>query len=696
MAYTQYRIPPREAADTDILGWLKEGVQDSAAYLAQQRPAEDLKIAFDIISGKDSDRVPAGQSDVRSNRMKRQAREIVGTLADLNPLWQYGTDNSEYTPQGIVLNKCAMAWWHNTHAARGIRSALQYAVVAGTGWILPTYKRDYWTVGRGDIVLDTGGPMSVLPIQIPENGDYQRAYSVTIRHEMPIAMAHATYPLLQNLIVPDRDAPSMLSDFGKRMDKFLSPVLNIFGQGAKRQQALTKFPTVDIYHTYTLDMSINETGRTISMGTPGTTWEYEVPTYGSDVYVGNDGSGNAMYRKATFEDAMIYPLRRLTVWTNTCKVSDDTSPWWHGKVPAIKLTTDDWPWEILGFSLLRDGEKLDRARNDLMRDVQDNSRVRMRPPLKYDPKAVSKSDMEKLNTRVPNVKLGVDQTMGGNVEPLIPWEYYQIPQEVPAMIELYANEEDYLLGIKDMTAFAKARAMPAGDYQQIEEFAGPLVKDISGGMECSIAELGQMLKPMFFQFYNLPRRMQILGENGIVKEDFDYKPGMMVPSHMPGEPTNTESRYKQYQRARMFANNFYFQVTPGTLHQITQMSQKLLFLQLQRAGFPLDPWTMAEVMQIPNFGPAPKGATTVMERVVAWERMKMEQAAEAQKMMAQIQEAGVEANAAAETSGKVRGAMGSMGIGTPPKRNPGRQPTGQVPPHIVQKDGGSRSTIAES
>jgi hypothetical protein len=154
---------------------------------------------------------------------------------------------------------------------------------------------------------------------------------------------------------------------------------------------------------------------------------------------------------------------------------------------------------------------------------------------------------------------------------------------------------------------------------------------------------------------------------------------------MPGEDKNTSSRFNKFQRARQHADNFFFQVTPGTLHEITQMSQKLLYLQLQRAGFPMDPWTLAEVMQIPNFGPAPQGTNTVMERWVAWQRMRMEEQAEMQSQLA---------NAA--QGAQVAGAANAMHAAAGAARPVGRPPTAQVAPHLEQKDGGTRTTISES
>ena len=60
------------------------------------------------------------------------------------------------------------------------------------------------------------------------------------------------------------------------------------------------WPAADLYEIYIYDLSINMTGHEIRMGTPGTSWEYTVPAYGSQIPTGTNGfEGLPLYRKAT-------------------------------------------------------------------------------------------------------------------------------------------------------------------------------------------------------------------------------------------------------------------------------------------------------------------------------------------------------------------------------------------------------------
>lgn len=128
------------------------------------------------------------------------------------------------------------------------------------------------------------------------------------------------------------------------------------------------------------------------------------------------------------------------------------------------------------------------------------------------------------------------------------------------------------------------------------------------------------------------------------------------------------------------------------------MSHKLTILQLWRSGFPVDPWTVAEELELRDFGPPPKGTTTTFERWTAWSRLKTEQAMEAAKVMAQFQAemglsgggGGVPGDAGSGSGVPAGGGSGQAGQG-----GPGRPPSAQKPPEISAK-GDGRPVISES
>lgn len=670
--------------DDRVSSWLREAVQEGESFLKSQRAWQDIDRAYDIICGPgDEERIPRGMSRVYVNRLKRIMREIVATESNLRPMWGFKTDNRKYDDQSVVLNKLTDGWWHNTFADRSIRKALQYAVGLGTGYASPIWEQDFWCMGRGDVKLHIYGPKDVLPIQLPADMDIQRAYCVIIRTEVPLAMAHAMHPLYADLIKPDRSRPGWFRRGMKKVQRFMSPVLNLSDSQKDRE---VNSPVVDVYNAYILDLSINNSGKPVPMGDPGTYWEYQVPTLGGEVATGTyDPSGRPLYRKASAEDSMLFPLRRLLTCVGTnamVRVKDGSSPWWHAKVPLVKFTTDDWPWEYLGFSAVRDGKSIQDAHANLLRTVNDSANCRLRPPMQYDSTKIATTDVQKLNTRQPGQWIDAPMDMGESIRTLMPPGYYEQPVWVREHIQHLEQSLDYMMASPDITAIAKARQLPSSDtIEKILEMAGPIAQDISRNMEQGLRDLGDMVKCLFFEFYTTPRKVQMLGENGIVEQDYDYHPGDMIPA-----PTKEEAHLDYLRRARAHCRNFVFHVTPNSLHKITQMSRQLVLLQLQKTGFPIDPWTLAEAFDLPNFGPAPEGSKNMIERWVAWMRMRGE-------LMLDMQTEAQQAMQGAQMQTQLQNAAAAV---MQPHNPPGRPPSGNAPPQMQSKDGGTRTVVAES
>jgi hypothetical protein len=626
--------------------------------------------ALDVIAGIGANEARQARtlSGVRVNRAKRNVRELVATLSNIRPMWGYKNDNHDYDKQAIILNKMVNAWWHNTFADRAIRKALQYAFVMGSGFISPIWVRDYWQPGRGDIHLNVYGPRDVFFVQLPQDHNFQKAYAVVIRVRTPIHLAHAMWPDKADLLKPSYMSTGAAKQGMSRVSRFISPFMRRIGFGeTKREDDDTPFPMIDIYHSYIMDGSINLGPRPIMMGDPDTNWSYEVPVFGSDIPSGMfDLQGRSLTRKATREDAMIYPNRRhfVAALDGDVELSDGPSPWWIHGVPLAQFTIDDWPWEVTGFSAMRDMAPIQAGNNGLMRAIEDAANTRLRPNVFYDSDVLAKTLMDDFDFRMGGQSIPVKMQMVENaIKPVLDPRHYEVPAYIPDWVKAQEERMDHVAGVRDVSALAKARQIPASDsIDKILEMAGPLVTDMSRNMESSLCAVGQMWMALFFQFEAVTsRKVQVLGPDGETEEDYDYEPGNMIPSHLPGEQRDMPSPTSLVQRARWHMQNFIFHVTPNSMHQITQMSRKMIYLQLFRATgtpFPMDPWTLAEAMDM-NIGPTPSGTANQMDRWKAWMKMVAE-------MMPQ-------------------GGQGQRG----------HPPSGHAPPHMKQRPNGS-TTVAES
>jgi hypothetical protein len=149
-----------------------------------------------------------------------------------------------------------------------------------------------------------------------------------------------------------------------------------------------------------------------------------------------------------------------------------------------------------------------------------------------------------------------------------------------------------------------------------------------------------MFKYLVFQYYDTPKIMQIVGPDGVTPENFDYDPGNLIPSHLPGEKSDQVSGFTRMQRAQWMAEHLPFNIVPNTLNLLNQVSQKLMVLQLWRGGFPIDPWTLADIMGLPSFGKKPEGTNDILSRYAAWKDRESDFSAAEQEKLQIAQQAG--------------------------------------------------------
>lgn len=690
---------PYTASDTrymdTIRGWSSEVIQQGRNYLKQQPAYRFIQEGLDIVNG-DFDRVNFNNlSNAQTAMTLRAIKELIASQTNLRIIPAFATEHKDYYNTATLLNKMYMGWSGMTFADRSIRKVWQYASVCGTGYAGIRWDSNYWYEGKGDIVLDAYGPLDVIPVGLPHSHDIQKAYIVALCIPTPIHEVLDKYPNSLPLLKPHL-GPSIQGKGGvmQRGVELATAALRFVVSGSVREADPVTWPTVELYYLYVDDKSINDGTEPVVMGEPGTTWEYKVPYLGQEIPA-NGESGT--YRRATAKDCRLYPNRRMIVCVGSNGAIDgclnpnpceQVSPYTHSMVPLVQFRADDWPWGFLGFPLTKPTATIERSTGNVLRGYVDATNVSLNPATGYDRNTMSEAAAQAVNLRIPGMRMPYDGMMGGgkdSFKPLMPADFYRPnPQSLDFMRQCESWIKEWI-GSGDAAALARARQLPSGDStERLLEAMGPLIKDQSRNMELSVTQVGNQWKCCAFQFYGAARRFELLGLPGVTDEDIDYDPGNLVPAG-PGS---------WYDRAKAHVRLFTFKVTPYSLHEMNSMSRRLFFLQLFRGGFPIDPWTLADLMDIHNFGPVPqipdeaveggmREASTVLEKWLAFEQMKVKIAAA--MAAGQQQAAGGEGGAGG----------GAGGVHKPGGPQVGRPPTAQNPPAMAVK-GDGRTLIRES
>lgn len=648
-------------------GWAKDAIQQSRAYLRLQAAYPFIQDSMDLISGEHMKSNNQSLSGAKTGLTERNMRELVAAQSNLRIIPAIGTESGHFREQTVLLNKSYLYWQQKTFADRIIRQAFQYAVGQGTGYLSIGYDPDHYALRRGEIVIRPHGALDVLPLGMPHDHNIQKAYCITLRIPTPYHQAVAMFPDFADKIRPTHEATKGHGTVIAQSVKFASAVLKRFGPGASQEREPMPWAMVDIYYMFIDDRTVNYTGKPIWMGDPGTSWEYRVPYVGELIPTGTDADGKTHYKQATADDCLLYPNRRMLICTDTDILNPDptlqVNHSWHGKVPVVQFRADDWAWLYLGFPLSKAGMLLEKANIELLRGMVDMMNVRLSPPTGYDRNTMARALAETVNLRIPNQRIGLDYTLGGDqLKPLLPSDYLSVPNNIPEFMQQNEARITHQMGVADATALARARQTPAGDsVERIMEALGPIVKDESRNMEFSVTSMGDMWIPMCFQFWPAAKRFQIFGEDGEVAEDVDWNPGSMVPQR-------EQRRLGSYfDAARQHVPNFHYSIEPYSLHEMNSITRQMKYLQLYRSGFPISWWTLAKIMDIRDFGPKPRNdqGKEYTSELELWISQK-------------------------EIESRFAAAQGQPG-----QHQAGRKPSGQQPPALTAKAGGNQ-TVRES
>jgi hypothetical protein len=659
---------------------MNECIQEGESFLKSQTGYRFVDTSHRIMADIGFDELPRTLSKASKNFVKRDVREVVGTLSNPRPISSFTTDHKDWADQADILNKGYIHWYMSKFADRRLREALQFASVEGTGYLITEWDPGYWTPTDGDITSQALGVDAVLPVQIsPEDWDLQKAYAVVIRRQYPIFHVMRRFPTAAHLIAPDGEAVSKWRRLvNNLLDRVTPTVQNTYGaQRGYRGEDPAGRALVTVYDIYILDGQTNMSQSSTKMGVEGSPWEYRVPHYGEAIPIGmNDPStGQPITRTANYHDAKLFPYRRHIIATRTAILYDDTSRYWHGQVPLVKFRLDDWPFEYCGIPITKDSAKLQALYTSLLRAYDDSSNARLRPPLAYDKSRFSVGLEKAIDPRVGGQVVGVNNMLGEVFKLLVDPRYYTMQQDILEFMNQAEEGAAKLMGLHDLTAMAKAAQVPGADtIEKLAEMAGPVATDMSRNMESSMRDWAEQWKGDFFEFYSVRKRFQILGRDGVTQEDFDFDPSTLVPSNI--DLPVVGSGGTRSERARVHMRNFHFSIVPNSIYQMTQSTRRLLLLQLARMGMPIPPKYLMEQFDIPN----------PQKMIDEFWEYKLE---EAQKMT-EVQIATMAMNPMAQLGGMVQeGLFGGKG-------QTGRPPSGQTNPHVESKDGGQRTTISES
>lgn len=678
------------AREKNLLDWLRIKYGEGETQLKKERVWGQITQAIEYIDGKQGAGKGKSLSKVVDNRLRKLALEVAATMTDVRPIWNYETYDQGNKKQADTLNKLARAWWRNTKADRRLVNIIMYALVGGSGYGLLTFNAQL-NNGLGDLELIPFDPRDVIPVDPVYSDSVQEWRGVILRQRFPLEDVKRMFPSkaakLNGKVASWSPSP--------QKDKYPAGIVSPQWDVIDGRTTPMDTPGIDVMRAYLKDDSLNLTENPVTLGEGN--FAYTVYPMGSV----HPETGKLI----TKNDARLYPRGRLVIFTTDCILKDGPNPHWHGSFPVVRFTLDSLPWSLLGASIIGDLIPLQDSLNEALRGADDGLAQWVRRAVAVDKRAMPKSAMDALDTRASGQKYYYNPAAGEPFK-VIDGPAPEVFKTFAELIEFFKMEMEDTGGTRGVAQLSQMGQMPSADtMERYMEALSPILRLRSRGMELALGELAEMLKVGFYQWYSAPRRVELLGKDGLTREDFDFDPGSMIPAPLEGESSSRMERALEHHKL------FSFQVAPNSWLNVSHTTQKMFNLQLFREQM-LDPWTIWDQFDVPDAGPMP--AETVPDRIAIAKRQGLmmgpppEAVAmqlQAQMMQLQAQIVQIQTMMAAPPGAAPPGPGGPAGgpPGAPPPEGPpgkagreGRPPTAQVPPHFETRDNGTRPVVSES
>jgi hypothetical protein len=590
-----------------VLDWSMLAIQEGESFLRSQPGYNDIDNTISTIMGEPTDAMrPSSLSSLNVNQFGKIALDLKSAECDIKPFWDYKVSNKRFEQQAQLAQKLAKSWYVRRQIGMRFNDGLSYANAAGT-----TYFHNIWDTRIMDQDSPAIDPRDLLPVRPGSFRSIQEAFAAMLRQAQSVNFVKASYPEAARYIKPDRDGSLAAQKANNRVQKLLETlnqtsgfIDNLFGSLGIRPKSNPGLncPEVDKYTLYVDDPATNKTQHIIPMG-----------------YIkGNDNKlqrTNWSYDVAPGE--RLYPRKRCIVFCRSAVLYDGPSIYWHGLYPFPKLTIDPWPWSWLGKAPMRDLLPLHAELQKMVRGVSQHWDRVFRPGLAADKNSMSRSAIDRIATARAGIKIRHNPLAGKGVEML-----YEPPLDAAwqQWIQLIVEQMKDLSGVKDISQMMNLGQIPSTEtVEKILETMSPSIRLRSQVMEAFISEYAMIVLNNFFQFYTAPMRLSVLGPSGLTFEDEDFDPGTLIPDTLALWPNRDplQPEATRAERAQEFSRLFAYDVAPGSLLASAGVTEKLLYMQLAKAGI-LDSITLLEKLGIPNIMPASameEAGNTIMQRL---------------------------------------------------------------------------------
>jgi hypothetical protein len=541
--------------------WLENAYEEAKSELSNNKEIAKVSKYISYLEGDQwVKNRPNYKSSPVDNRIWRLMWELIAILTDIRPIFEIKSTKKEYERQAEMLNKVTKSWWLTSDSDMTLAQIIMYAILT-TGYAKLTWNQEL-RMGEGDFDLVPIGPEGLLLLK-PRH-TLQSSQAVIYKTLMPLGWFRERFGARGGLVRPDSTF-SRYATPQARPGHISAAQFDALSPQMKRMVGIAETANVSAYpqalyrEFWLKDYTYNESDATVHMGRPLANWAYRVPP-----------------------GKRLYPRGRLIAMGGPIILYDGPNPYWHGQYPFAALRMNAVPWQFPGLSDISPLIPLQDIINNILAGVLDMVKKAVNPGF-YGPKnAFSESMWDTLDWSMPGLKAAYNQNAGTPPQfaPAV-----QLPSFVLQTLTMAAREMDQSSGLAAITESLKKKQVPSGEtLDRIKEAQQTPLRLKGRNIEVFLRDLGSQNIYNIFQFYTAERRMQMLGNDGLTFEDFDWDPGTAIPAGV---------------RPEDHAKAFVFMIQPGSLLNVNKIDDLMIFRALRMSG-DLDRKTLFEKLNMPG------------------------------------------------------------------------------------------------
>ena len=511
------------------IGQFCDAAHDEAQALQQDIPEiKEIADALDYLMGMQwKEQMPSYRARPVSNELWNNFWECIGLLTDVKPMFNISEIGNQDSRIARILNPLGKAWASTSRFERSLAFCTMF------GMLTSAPARLVWSPfahGYSGDPQDAGMIFEAIPARsLLRLGDMSNNVQddelVCYRRVRTLNWIKRAYPRMGVMVRPEEQKSKYTVDVQSpitvmpQLFQNLSPAAKRMMGASEKTTTDSVFPKAEVREFWMKDDTVNESRNIIKMGPEGSLYAYLVKP------------GQKMY-----------PRGRVIVRANGVTLWDEPSPYFHRKFPFSILGLLEVPWQTYAMSVISPWMKQQDILNQMLAGVLNCVKKAINPPLIASKQAIHPEAMRAIDSSKPNLKITYNGMTG---QPPVWGQPPNVPAYVFQAYGIVQTSMKQSSGAAAMDVAAGKKQVPGGDTLDKITFAkNTPIRLMGRNLEDFVDDIGGMWTSNALQFYDAGQRMELLGEKGLVKEDYDNNPGTLIPDGIDSEQFVRRYKFK--------------------------------------------------------------------------------------------------------------------------------------------------------